>query len=185
MQLKPTSPPSKQRFATAFRFFGRISFWIQLFLGTAAGIILLLVILSNNFTKTNNPYIGFSIFLAVCSIAAVGFRVYWAYRYTSLAKLLQSPNTDLHPQKSEIIDVLNIGLYISLAGLLGAFLATEGTAIAVLTKSLAQPEGVAVYNPRNIVRSLDLFLILADVNIMGAHILGVINSLGLVSWLDS
>ncbi|MDJ0736494.1 MAG: DUF3611 family protein [Nostocaceae cyanobacterium] len=183
LQSNP-SPPSKQKFAHIFRILGRISFWVQLFFCTAAGIMLLLVIFSNNFSQGSNTYIGLSIFLAICSIITVGFRVYWAYRYTSLAKLLQSANTNLHPQRSEIIDVLTVGLYVSLAGLFIGFLATEGAVIAVLAKSLAHPQGMTVYTPKTIVRSLDLFLILADVNIMGAHVLGVVNSLGLLNWLD-
>lgn len=185
--LKSHSSPSKQKFAGIFRLLGRISFWIHVLLGGAAGITLLLVMLSRDFSDASNAYIGFGIFLAICSILAVGFRIYWTYRYTRLARLLQSPDTSVHPQKSEVIDILRIGLYVSLAGLFIAFLATEQTVIAVLAKSLARPQGVTVYQPGIGVgvRPVDIFLILANVNIMGAHFLGSVNSLGLLDWLDS
>ncbi|KST66766.1 DUF3611 family protein [Mastigocoleus testarum] len=183
--LKSASPPSKQKFAGVFRMLGRISFWAHILLGGAAGIIILLVMLSRNFSNANNSYIGFGIFLAICSILAVGFRIYWAYRYTRLARLLESSDRSVHPQKAEVIEVLRIGLYVSLAGLFIAFLATEQTVIAVLAKSLARPEGVTIYEARIGVRPIDLFLILANVNIMGAHFLGSVNSLGLLDWLDS
>ena len=184
MQTKTSSSPSKQEFAGTFRLLGRISFWVHLLLGTVAAIILLLVIFSRNFSDVNNPFIGFGIFLGVCGVIAVGFRIFWAYRYTGLAKRLQLPDTNLHPKKEEIIRVLRVGLIISLLGIGLGFLATEGTVISVLAKTLAQPQGVAVYNPETVVRSIDLLLILANVTIIGAHFLGSVNSLGLLEWLE-
>ncbi|MBV6625754.1 MAG: DUF3611 family protein [Rivularia sp. (in: Bacteria)] len=181
----PSSSPSKQEFAGVFRLFGRISFWAHLLLGVVSGILLLLVMFSRNFSEINSAFIGFGIFLAVCGVVAVGFRVFWAYRYTRLAKLLQSPDKNLHPKKEEVIKILRIGLITSLLGIGLGFLASEGAVIAVLGKTLAQPQGVAVYNPETVVRSIDLLLILADVTIIGAHFLGAINSLGLVEWLDN
>jgi hypothetical protein len=62
-----------------------------------------------------------------------------------------------------------------------AFVASEITTIAILAKSLAQPQGVAIYDQEKIVREMDLFLILADVNLIGAHILGSVDSLGLLN----
>lgn len=184
-QSKPlsSSSPSRKEFAGIFQLLGRISFWVQLFFGIASGIILFLVILSEKFSDTANPYIGLGIFLTVCSIVAVVFRIYWAYRYTRLAKLLQAPEPNLRPQKAEIIKVLRVGLIVSLVGLLFAFLAAEDTVVAVLAKALAKPQGIA-YETDTAVRSLDLFLILADVNILGAHFLGSVNSLGLLNWLE-
>ncbi len=185
MQSKTAlSSPSKQEFAGTFRLLGRISFWIHLVLGLTAGIMLLLVIFSRNFSEINSPFIGFGIFLGVCGVLAVAFRIFWAYRYTRLAKRLQLLDTNLHPKKEEVIRVLNIGLIISLVGIGLGFLATEETVIAVLAKTLAQPQGVAVYNPETVVRSVDLLLVLANVTIIGAHFLGSVNSLGLVEWLE-
>ncbi|MBW4622792.1 MAG: DUF3611 family protein [Cyanosarcina radialis HA8281-LM2] len=176
--------PSKKEFAGNLRPISRISYWIHLLLGTASGITLLLVAFSRGFTnESRSIFIGFSIFLAVAALIAVGFRVYWALRYTRMAKRLQQPDPTLHPKREEVIRVLRIGLIVSLAGLVLAFGASEITTVAVLAKSLAQPQGVAVYDPEKIVRGMDLFLILADVNLIGAHILGSVASLGLLDWI--
>ncbi|MEL6459441.1 MAG: DUF3611 family protein [Cyanobacteria bacterium J06636_27] len=179
-----SSSPSKQEFAGTFRLLGRVSFWIHLLLGVVAGIMLLLVMFSRNFSDINNAFTGFGIFIAVGGVIAVGFRIFWAYRYTRLAKLLQLPDSNLHPKKEEVIQVLRVGLIISLLGIGLGFLASEVAAISVLGKTLAQPQGVAVYNPETVVRSIDLLLILADVTVIGAHFLGTVNSLGLLEWLD-
>ena len=69
-------------------------------------------------------------------------------------------------------------------GLLLAFLASEVTVIAVLSKALALPQGVAVYRPENVIRSLDLLVVLANVNLIGSHLIGGATSLGLLNWLD-
>ncbi|MEO0375896.1 MAG: DUF3611 family protein [Cyanobacteria bacterium P01_A01_bin.17] len=56
-------------------------------------------------------------------------------------------------------------------------------AIAILDRTLVQPQGIAVCTPRTIVRSLDILLVLANINILGAHLLGSLNSLGLLHWI--
>jgi hypothetical protein len=94
---------------------------------------------------------------------------------------LQQPNLNSSINREEVIRVLRVGLTVSLIGLVLAFVASEITTIAILAKSLAQPQGVAIYDQEKIVREMDLFLILADVNLIGAHILGSVDSLGLLN----
>ena len=65
-----------------------------------------------------------------------------------------------------------------------AFLASEVTIIAVLSKVIALLQGVAVYRPEDVIRSLDLFVVLASVNLIGVHLVGSATSLGLLNWLD-
>jgi hypothetical protein len=176
--------PSKAKFASTFRVLGQISYWIHLLLGVASGITLFLVAFSRNYsTQTNNPAIGIGLFFAIAGLITLGFRVYWAWRYTSLAKDLLAYNPQQHPRRKEIINVLRLGLLVSMIGLLLAFIATEVTVVAILAKAIAQPQGVAVYEPEKIVRAMDLFLVLANVNIAGAHFLGAVNSLGLLNWI--
>jgi hypothetical protein len=176
--------PTKQRFARTLRFLSRISFWGQLVLGGGAGLTLLLIMFSRSFgTQTNSAAIGFSIFLAFLALGALTFRIYWAWRYTQLSRRLQLADPNLHPKRRKIIQLLRLGLLASLIGLLLSFLASELTITAILAKAIAQPQGVAVYDPEKIVRALDIFLILANVNIAAAHFLGSINSLGLLEWI--
>jgi Protein of unknown function (DUF3611) len=181
---KSSGLPTKREFAGNLRIISRISYWIHLLLGIASGIGLLLVSFSRGFAdESRTVFIGFSLLIAFASLIAVGFRAYWALRYTRMAKQLQQPNPNLHPTREEIIRVLRIGLIVSLAGLVLAFVASEITTVVVLAKAIAQPQGVAVYDPEKIVREMDLFLILADVNLIGAHILGSVASLGLLNWI--
>lgn len=178
--------PTKQKFAATFRVVRPISFWVQLALGAVSSFTLLLAIFSRNATvqTTTNSVMGFGVFLGIMGILVLCFRLYWANRYRRLGKILQSPNRELHPRKDEVIQVLQVGLIVSFLGLLLAFLASELTVIVVLSKALALPQGVAVYRPENVIRSLDLLVVLANVNLIGSHLVGSVTSLGLLNWLD-
>lgn len=177
--------PSKKEFAATFRLVSQFSFWIQLALGAFSAIALLFAMFSRNLSaQTDNPGIGFGIFLAVVGVLLLCFRIYWAFRYRRLAKRLQTPNSELHPKKEDVIKVLQIGLNVSLVAILIAFLASELSVIALLSKALAEPQGVAIYNRQNVIRSLDILVVLANVNLIGAHLVGGITSLGLLNWVE-
>lgn len=179
------STPTKQKFAATFRIISRFGFWIQLGLGAISAIALLFAMVSRNIgVQTGNAGIGFGIFLAIVGILVLCFRVYWSFRYRQLAKRLQLPNSDLHPRREDIIQVLQIGLVVSLVGLLLAFLASEVSVVVLLAKALAEPQGIAVYNRENVIRSLDILVVLANVNLIGSHLVGGVTSLGLLKWLD-
>ena len=173
--------PSKRRFARTFRILSRISYWIHLILGVVSGVILLLVVFSRSAISSST---GIGTFIIGFSLIAIGFRVYWAWRYRELAKQLQLANSNIQPSRTEIIEVLRIGLITSLVGLFLAFVASEISLVSLVASAIARPQGVAVYEREQVVQSADLLLILAQLNILGAHFFGSANSLGLLSWIS-
>lgn len=176
--------PSKNKFARTFRILSRISYWIHIILGAISALTLLLVVFSRD--ATNSTGTGVGIFIIVFSLLALGFRVYWSWRYRQLAKKLQTVNspTRRQPSRSEIIRVLRIGLLASSIGLLLAFLASEISLVSLVADAIARPQGVAVYEREQVIKIADLLLILAELNILGAHFFGSANSLGLLSWIS-
>ncbi|VEP12458.1 conserved membrane hypothetical protein [Hyella patelloides LEGE 07179] len=176
--------PSKQRFADTFRFLSRISYWIHLLLGTISGVILFLVGFSRNSANINSNGVNVGIVFAVLSLVALGFRVYWALRYRTLAKTLQKFDSKVQPSREEIIRILRLGLFVSLLGLFLAFFASEISLVSLVADAIARPQGIAVYDREQVVQIADLLLILAQLNILGAHFFGSANSLGLLSWLS-
>lgn len=178
--------PTKQRFAATFQVVRPISFWIQLALGSISSLALLLAVFSRSsiVQTTTNSAMQAGVFLGVIGILVLCFRLYWGNRYRRLDKLLQSPNRELHPRKQDVIQVLEIALIASLIGLALAFLASEVTVVTALSKILAVAQGVAITRPENTIRPLDLFVVLANVNLIGAHLVGGATSLGLLYWLD-
>ncbi|MGI8501775.1 MAG: DUF3611 family protein [Hassallia sp.] len=180
--------PSKRQFAATFLLVSRISFWVQLALGAISVIALSLAWFSRSSLteKTNNAGIGFGIFLAIVGVILLSFRIYWALHYRRMAKLLQTPNSSssIQPKKEDVIKALRIGLIVSLAGIIIAFIASEQTVAVILGKALAQPQSLAVYQPQNVIRPLDVFVMLANVNLIGVHLFGGVTSLGLLYWVE-
>lgn len=178
--------PTKQRFSATFHVVRQISFSVQLILGAVASVALLLSIFSRNVTvqATTNPIMRFGVFLGVAGILVLCFRLYLSLRYRRLDKQLQSPNRELHPTKEKVIHALSTGVIVSLVGLLLAFLASEVTIAVVAAKAISLPAGVAVYTATNFIRPLDIFVVLANVNLIGAHFVGSVTSLGLLNWLE-
>ena len=182
---KTTQLPDKRKFARTFRILSRVSYWIHLILGVISGLTLLLVSFSRSTTESSSVGSGIGIFFAMFSLLALGFRVYWAWRYRALAKRLQRVSSDEPPpSRTEIIKVLRIGLLVSSVGLLLALIASEISLIALIAGAIARPQGVAVYEREQVIKIADLLLILAQFNILGAHFFGSANSLGLLSWIS-
>jgi Protein of unknown function (DUF3611) len=183
-----SQPLNQPEFVAVFRFVSRFSFWIQLGLGAISAIALLFALFSRNLSEqTNNAGIGFGIFFAIVGILLLCFRIFWDFRYRLLGRRLQAANADIHPNKEDISQALRIGLIFSLVGLLIAFIASEETVAVVLGKTLAQPQApqaIAAYTPDHVIRSLDIFVALANVNMIGAHLCGTVTSLGLLNWVE-
>ena len=192
MQDRLNSPnlPSKRKFAGVFRLLGQISYWVHLILGATSAIILGLIVFSRRLgTTANNPAISISIFLTISSLVALGIRIFFAWRYSRLAKQLQLA-TPTQPNRVEIITLLRIGLTISLIGLILAFLASETTVVSIIATAMsstsfaiAQPQSSPIYEPQQAIETADLFLDFVNITILGAHALGTINSLGLLNWI--
>ncbi|PSB06453.1 hypothetical protein C7B62_22810 [Pleurocapsa sp. CCALA 161] len=172
--------PNKQKFARTLYTLGRISYWIHLVLGVISGLTLLLVVFSRNATNSGT---GIGIFIAMFSFLALCFGVYWAWRYSRLAKKLQRVDPETQPSRIEIIQVLRIGLLASFGGLMLALIATEISLVSLVANAIARPQGLAVFEREHIITVADLLLVLAQVNILGAHFFGSANCLGLLSWI--
>ena len=181
-----SQPLTNTEFVATFRLFSRVSFWIQLFLGGVSGIVLVFAMLGRNMSEqtNNNAGIGFGVFLAIVGLLLLCFRIFWDFRYRLLGRLLHAENSQVYPSKEHITHTLRIGLVSSLVGVLIAFVASEETVAVVLAKTLSQPQAMAAYAPENVIRSLDIFVTMANVNLIGAHFFGAVTSLGLLNWVE-
>lgn len=182
-KLNYSNLPSKQKFAGVFRLLGQISYWIHLILGATSAIILGLIVFSRRLeTAENNTAISASIILTIASLVALGIRIFFAWRYSRLAKQLQLA-TPTQPSRAEIITLLRVGLTISLIGLILAFLASETTVVSIIAQAIAKPQATPIYEPQQAIETADLFLDFVNITVLGAHVLGIINSLGLLNWI--
>ncbi|MBE9013903.1 DUF3611 family protein [Pseudanabaenaceae cyanobacterium LEGE 13415] len=176
------------------RLIGWLGIVTQIGLGVAAGVLLLFSIAGRNFNiaigsqepnvASTTPGLGIAVFWAVAAIAVLLYTAFLAFRQLLFARRLRHANHDRHPKKSDIKQVLRLGI---IAGFIGMALAIlgGGSALGVLlSKSISQPQGVAIYDPTRIIRPLDVFVAMANMIAITAHFLGTIASVATVNWLS-
>ena len=174
-------PPEIRKIANAFRLFGWIGFWVQLGLASVSVLALLFAASGRNFSPDPGTGIGIGIFWALCGVLVLCPTIVFAFRYTRIAKgLLREPDAHLHPRKVDTVRLLRLGVILGFAGMLLAIIGS-GTSIGVLVaKTVSQPPGMAITDPNRIVRALDVFVVLANLNIIAAHFVGTVSSIWLL-----
>jgi len=175
-----TLAPSLQGIANTIRLTGWITFWIQLGLAVVSGLAVLFASTGRDFADQPNAGLGVGIFWAICGIIALLFSVYWNFRYTRLGKRLANPNPSLHPSKADTIAALRLGIIVGLVGILLTLFGTGSTLGVLVAKSISQPPGVAITDPNKIIRALDVFVAVANINGITAHFVGTVASLWLL-----
>jgi hypothetical protein len=161
--------PTIEGIATTFRITGWIDFWLQLALVVVCSFTLLFAISGRNFSTETNSGIGVGIFWAVCGLLTLCFSAFLAFRYTRIAKGLHNPNTDLRPKKADTVQLLRLGVIVGLVGIL-----------LFILGAVSQPPGVAITDPNRIVRALDVFVAVANVNGIAAHFVGTVSAIFLL-----
>lgn len=203
MQTEPElhTSPLLERIATVLRLGGWISFWVELILAALAATTVIFAATGRNFnqqlpalpgsvpgvavpTPAATPGLGIGIFWAACGLVALVFNIYIAFRITRLARRLRNPNPNVHPKKSEVLQVLQIGVIAGLVGMLLTILGGGATLGILLAKSISQPQAIAIYTPARIIRSLDIFVALANMNGIAANFIATVSSLGLYKWIE-
>lgn len=187
----------RERVANILRLVSWLSLWIQLAFGVGAVLTLAFAITGRIFTRSVTPAagvgvitqgtapgLGIGIFWAVCGVIALLFTIYLAFRQTRFARRLRNPDSNLHPKKADVVQLLRLGVIVGLAGMLLTILGGGATLGVLLAKSITQPLGVAtVIDPARYIRSLDIFVALANMNGITAHFVGTVASIGLFNWL--
>ncbi len=189
-----------KRVAAVLRIAGWSSFVIQAGLAATSSILLLLAVSGRSFnqaivpppgvpgvavttTQATTPGLGIGIFWAICGILVLLFGIYLAFRLIRFAKRLRNPDPLIHPNRGKVMEVLRLAVMTGFVGMLLMILGSGATIGVLLAKSVAQPQGVAIYDPNRIIRSLDVFVAAANTTGITAHFVGAITSLGVFNWL--
>lgn len=170
----------QHKIANTIRLTGWVALWVQLALALVSGLTLLFAATGREVGNQPNPGLGVGIFWAVFGILILLFSVFWDFRYTRIGRRLDNRNPTLHPSKADTIRAIRWGI---LAGLVGIFITLLGAGISVsvlLAKAVSQPPGVAITDPNKIIRALDVFIVVANINGIAAHFMGTVASMWLL-----
>ncbi len=173
----PDPPPAIRKIAMTFRLCGWVGFWCQLAMVSISGLALLFADSGSYFSSDTYPGTGVGIFWAICGVLLLVIGIVFDFRYVRIAKgLLHEPGAVLHPKRAETIRFIRLGAFIGFSGMLLA-LVGSGTSVGVLVaKTVSQPPGVAIVDPNKIVRAMDVFVVLANLNLIAAHLVGTVAS---------
>ncbi|MBW4615851.1 MAG: DUF3611 family protein [Desmonostoc vinosum HA7617-LM4] len=172
--------PETRGIGNIIRLTGWMAFWVQLGLAVVSGLALLFAATGRGFADQPNAGLGIGIFWAICGVVVLLFGVYWDFRYTRIGKSLENPNPALHPSKADTTKIIRLGVIVSLIGILLTLLGSGATTLVLVAKSISQPPGVAITDPNKIIRALDVFVAVANINGIAAHFVGVVTSIWLL-----
>jgi hypothetical protein len=175
-----TLPSNVQRASLILKRVGRIGFWLQIVLGVISAVLLLIASASLFGGGRRTQGIEVGILCALIGVILIGAGIYFSWRYTQIARLMQVSDSASRPRKAETLQVIRYGLIVNLVGMLFAILGAEALAGIVLVKSLNVPQGVFNQDFSKFVNSVDLLIVQANTNTIAAHFAGIVSTLWLL-----
>ena len=182
-----SAPASKsarmRRVGNALKWAGLGGFWIQVFLAVVSALALAAAVINEK--ERSSPGVSFGLFCAVCGLICLVVGTCISFRYSKMGLKFNRPNV-APPKKSTTIKIIQVAIITSLAGTLLTIFGAQTIAGIVLSKTLSLDPGEIFSSQRNtgFVNSLDLFIILACINIIAGHFVGMVSSLWIYSQID-
>jgi len=190
-----------EKVGNILRLTGWIGFCVQIGFGAISLLMVVFAIAGQNFSQATTltrgitpgvavpvnqgvtPGLGVEIFWAVCGLLALLAGIYLAFRQTRLAVRLRHADTMKHPNKAQVMTVLRLGAIVGLVGMLLTILGGGASLAVLFSKSIAQPQGVAIYDPTRMIRSIDIMVAMANMSGIAARFVGTVASLSVFEWL--
>ncbi|MGJ0506608.1 MAG: DUF3611 family protein [Methylocystis sp.] len=168
------------RLAQTFRFFGGVVFWVQLLLGLLSVPLLVFSYAGHTVSPSHRGY-GDPIFWASLGLSLLLVSVICVRFYLKIAKAMRAaPERYLGRSTQGAFWFFGPIGSISIVGALVSFVGVGLSVALLIGKTVSQPPGIAITDPSKIIRGLDIFLLLVNVDLLLAHFLGVATA----AWLS-
>lgn len=175
-------PPAAQKIATSIGRLGWVSFWVQLLAAAVIIALLVLAIIGRSLDESDRIFwVGLSIVVAIISWLTLLFAIWLALQLSRCARRLLLPYMQPTPRPQDVDRRVRVALFTSLIGLGISLFGTEISAVSLLAKTLAHPQGAAIYSPESTLRVLDVMVILIGGGLSITHFFG----LAIYVWLYS
>jgi cytochrome b561 len=183
----PAAPPpaaaslAAQKVARTLRLFGWIQFWIQLVFVLVSALLLQFAGSGRAFSPGAAGF-GDAIYWGGYAFALLCVSDLIAFYYTRAAKKVGSqPDSYIESANGFRFWFLPAGAFVSIAGALLSFVGLTLSILLLVAKTVSQPPGIAITDPANIIRALDVFILIINFSLLGAHSIGV----GVSFWLGA
>ena len=161
------------------RFVGWMNLSLQLLLAFASGLLLQFARSGRAFGPST-PWLGASVNWATYAFILLCFSIVFAYFYIrSSKKIAAYPEYYLNHRNILAFWFLGLGLVVGTFGIIASFLGVSVSIWMLIAKVVSQPPGIAITNPTNFIRVLDIFVLIVNVMLLFAHTLGT----GSTLWL--
>lgn len=162
----------RQKLAQEFYLAGWLGFWVELALTVVSAIILAFALSNPGFNINLKSGVGLLSLLGGFTILSLN--VYWMWRYVQLAQRLPDPDPEIHPTPSKVRRLLHQGIVLHFVGIFLALIATQVIVGALLFKVLTIPEGLTIYQARQLIEPLDIFVVQASTFMIAAGCIGLL-----------
>jgi len=161
------------------RFFGWIEFWAQFVLALIIALLLAFASSGTAFSPSKTGF-GDAIYWAYVGFGFLCPAVLLAFYYTRESRnVVASPTAYLLHDKRLAFWYLWVGLVLSQSGIFVSFVGVALSISLLVVKTISQPPGIAITNPNNIIRALDVFVLISNFMLLVAHFIGVVTALWL------
>jgi cytochrome b561 len=165
--------------ADNLRFFGWIEFWSQFVLALTIALLLAFASSGTAFSPSKAGF-GDAIYWAYVGFAFLCPAVLLAFFYTRESRnIVASPTAYLLHDKRLAFWSLWVGLVLSQVGIFVSFVGVALSISLLVVKTISQPPGIAITDPNNIIRALDVFVLISNFMLLVAHFVGVVTALWL------
>jgi hypothetical protein len=182
--LNPEAPsPTPRQIAQSFRWLGWTGLWLQALLGFIPILVLVTTVLSRSGQQIGGWSLG--LWLAIACLATLLFSVYWCFRYTQLARRLET--RDSRPAKAEVIRDVKLGLVANIGMMAVALLIALSRVGGLTFKMLTLPQGATVITPNPVgstvaspgalITPSNMIAIQAMINTIAAGLVGTVVAL--------
>ena len=188
MPKSESNPLTVQQVSDSFRVIGWVSFWFQVVLAVISAGILLVAGLSNRPSgpTPNNPASpvagsGFGVLFAGIGLLLLLGSIYYAYQYTRTARQLLAIDTAARPKKSETMQILKIGLVVSMVGMLLTLFGAFGFVGGLFIKASRQAGAISLTTTSPFINAFDILTVQMILLILLALFVGITTPLWLMN----
>ncbi len=170
--VEDSSPLATRRrwLARSYIFFGWAGFGLQLSIAILS-LLILLFASSGSMVSPDMAGIELGIFWANCAIGVLVLSALLSIYFTRIGKKLGcAESAQAHFKLVVSMRFLKLGILLTLVGILLALLGTGMSITVFISKVVSQPPGIAITDPQRIIRALDVFVLLANVNVIAGHV---------------
>ncbi|MBS1214919.1 MAG: Cytochrome [Proteobacteria bacterium] len=150
-------------------------------LGKTKTLLLLAVAASSTYYSVKAAFASPGVFGAYAGTIVLVVTILAFFYCTRIARGFMR-TIDLSPSRQRLLGFLGL---LSFAGFVGMALALIGAASSIallVAKTVTQPPGIAITDPSKIIRALDVFVLLANFDVLVAHFIGAFCSLWLITY---